>query len=75
MMLSIDVCLMPNCFLFEEFSLHYALCDFDSILLHCITLFICQSIDREQNFDVTFANPLSLKNPAYATGYDSILPP
>ena len=44
---------MLNCFLVEKFSLHYALCDFDSILLHCTKLFIRQSIDREQIFDVT----------------------
>ena len=52
----IDVCLMLNCFLFEKFYLHYALCDFDSILLHCTKLFIRQNIDREQIFDVTFEN-------------------
>ena len=45
---------MLNCFLFEKFYLHYALCDFDSILLHYAKLFIRQSIDREQIFDVTF---------------------
>ena len=56
-MLTIDVCLMLNCFLFEKFYLHYALCDFDSILLHCTKLFIRQSIDREQIFDVTFWPP------------------
>ena len=66
MMLTIDVCLVLNCFLFEKFYLHYALCDFDSIVLHCTELFIRQSIDREQIFDVTFQNP-PLKNPAYAT--------
>ena len=54
MMLTIEVCLVLNCFLFEKFYLHYALCDFDSILLHCTELFIRQSIDREQIFDVTF---------------------
>ena len=32
MMLSIDVRLALNCFLFEKFYLHCALCDFDSIL-------------------------------------------
>ena len=32
MMLSIDVFLMLDCFLFENFYLHYALYDFDSIL-------------------------------------------
>ena len=32
MMLSIDVRLGLNCFLFEKFYLHCALCDFDSIL-------------------------------------------
>ena len=57
---------MLNCLLFEKFDLHYALCHVDSILLHYAKLFIRQSIDREQNFDVTFKNPL-LKNPAYAT--------
>ena len=57
MMLTIDVCLVLNCFLFEKFYLHYALCDFDSIVLHCTELFICQSVDREQIFDVTFQNP------------------
>ena len=57
MMLTIDVCLVINCFLFEKFYLHYALSDFDSILLHCNKLFIRQSIDREQIFDVTFQNP------------------
>ena len=66
MMLTIDVCLVLNCFLFEKFYLHYALCDFDSILLHCTELFIRQSIDREQIFGATFQNP-PLKNPAYAT--------
>ena len=57
MMLTVDVCLMLNCFLVEKFYLHYAVCDFDSILLHCTKLFIRQSIDREKNFDVTFENP------------------
>ena len=33
--LTVDVCLMFNCFLFEKFYLHYAPCDFDSILCHC----------------------------------------
>ena len=71
MMLNIiDVCLMLNCFLVEKFYLHYALCDFDSILLHCTKLFIRQSIDREQIFDVTFEPP-PLKNSAYATGSQS----
>ena len=58
---------MLNCFLVEKFYLRYALCDFDSIWLHCTNLFIRQSIDREKNFDVTYENP-PLKNPAYATG-------
>ena len=53
MMLTVDACLMLNCFLVEKFYLHY----FDSILLHCTKLFIRQSIDREKNFDVTFENP------------------
>ena len=66
MVLTIGVCLMLNCFLFEKFYLHYALCDFDSILCHCTKLFIRQSIDREQIFDVTFQNPL-LNSSAYAT--------
>ena len=57
---------MLNCVLVEKFYLHYALCDFDSILLHCTKLFIRQSIDREQIFDVTFEKP-PLKNPAYVT--------
>ena len=57
MMLTVDECLMPNCFLFEKFYLHYALCDFDSILLHYPKLFIRQSIDREKIFDVTFEPP------------------
>ena len=57
MMFTTDVCLMLNCFLFEKFYLHYALCDFDSILLHYAKLFIRQSIDREQIFDVTFGTP------------------
>ena len=69
MMLTTDVCLMLNCFLFEKFYLHYALCGFDSILLHYAKLFIRQSIDHEQIFDVTFENP-PLKNPAYATVND-----
>ena len=51
------VCLMLNCFVFEKSYLHYALCDFDSILLHCTKLFICQSIDCEQIFYVTFEPP------------------
>ena len=66
MMLTVDVCLMLNCFLVEKFYLHYAVCDFDSILLHCTKLFIRQSIDREKIFDVTLEPP-PLKNPAYAT--------
>ena len=57
MMLTIDVCLVLNCFLFEKFYLHYALYDFDSIVLHCTELFIRQSVDREQIFDVTFQPP------------------
>ena len=65
MMLTIDICLMLNCFLFKKFYLHYALCDFDSILLRCTKLFIRHSIDREQIFDVTFEPP-PMKNPAYA---------
>ena len=32
MILTIDVCLMLNCFLLEKFYLHYAMCDFDFIL-------------------------------------------
>ena len=48
---------MLNCFLFEKFYLHYALCDFDSIWLHYAKLLIRQSIDREKIFDVTFQNP------------------
>ena len=60
---------MLNCFLVEKFYLHYAVCDFDFILLHCTKLFIRQSIHREKNFDVTFKNP-PLKNPAYATVRD-----
>ena len=60
---------MLNCFLVEKFYLHYAVYDFDSILLHCTKLFIRQSIDREKNFDVTFETPPPLKNPAYATDY------
>ena len=67
-MLTTDVCLMLNCFLFEKFYLHYALCGFDSILSHYAKLFIRQSIDREQIYDVTFEPPPPpLKNPAYAT--------
>ena len=57
MMLTIDGCLMINCFLVKKFYLHYTLCDFDSILLHYTTLFIRQSVDRKQIFDVTFENP------------------
>ena len=74
MMFTTDVCLMLNCFLFEKFYLHYALCDFDSILLHYAKLFIRQSIpvDHEQIFDVTFeTTPPPLKNPAYATVPDA----
>ena len=48
MMLTIDVCLVLNCFLFEKFYLHYALRD---------ELFIRQSIDHKQIFDVTFETP------------------
>ena len=55
MMLTADVCRMLNCFLFEKFYLHYALCDFDSILCHCTKLFIHQSIHREQIFNITFS--------------------
>ena len=62
MMLTIDICLMLNCLLFEKFYLHYALCDFDSILLHYAKLFIRQSINSEQIFDVTFENPLIEKS-------------
>ena len=57
MMLTVYVSLMLNCFLVEKFYLHYAVCDFDSILLHCTKLFIRQSIDCEKIFDVTFENP------------------
>ena len=53
-MSTIVVRLVLNCFLFEKFYLHYALCDFDSIWLHCTKLFVRQSTDREQIFDVTF---------------------
>ena len=48
---------MLNCLLFEKFDLHYALCHFDSILLHYAKLFIRQSIDREKIFDITFETP------------------
>ena len=48
---------MLNCFLVEKIYLHYAVCDFDSILLHYTKLFIRQSIDREHIFDVTFETP------------------
>ena len=66
-MLTIDVCLTLNFFLFQKLYLHYSMCDFDSILLHYAKLFIRLSIDREQIFDVTFEPPPPLKNPAYAT--------
>ena len=56
MMLTIDGCLMINCFLVKKFYLHDALCDFDSILLHDTKLFIRPSVDCEQIFDVTFEN-------------------
>ena len=42
MMLTVDVRLMLNCFLVEKYLLHYAVCDFDFILLHCTKLFIRQ---------------------------------
>ena len=58
MMFAIVVCLMLNYFLVKKFYLHHALCDFDSILLYCTKLFIRQSKDREQIFDVTFEPPL-----------------
>ena len=63
---------MLNCLLFEKIDLQYALCHFDSILLHYAKLFIRQSIDREQIFDVTFENP-PLKHPAYATAPEQLL--
>ena len=69
MMLTIDVCLMLDCFLVEKLYLHYALCNFDSILLHCTKLFIRQSIDHEQIFEVTFETSPPLKNPAYSTDW------
>ena len=72
MMLTVDVCLILNCFLVEKFYLHYAVCDFDSILLHCTKLFIRQSIDSEKIFGVTFETP-PLKNPAYATVTDTTI--
>ena len=62
MLTIIDVCLMLNCIWFEKIYLHYALWDFDSILLHCTKLFIRQSIDREQIFDVTFETPPTEKS-------------
>ena len=66
MMLTIDVCLMLNCFLVEKFYLHYALCDLDSILLHCTTVFIRQSMNK---FLLSLLTPPPpLKNPAYAIG-------
>ena len=52
---------MLNSFLFEKFYLHYALCGFDSMLLHCSKLFIRQSINREQIFDVTFEPPTPIE--------------
>ena len=59
---------MLNCFWFEKFHLHFALCDFDIILWQGTKLFICQSTDREQIFDVIFdPPPPPLKNHAYAT--------
>ena len=61
MLTIIDVCLMLN-FLLEKFYLLYAQCDFDSIMLHCTKLFIRQSINREQIFDVTFETPLIVKS-------------
>ena len=58
---------MLNRFLFENFYLHYALYDFDSILWHCTKLFICQSIDHE-HFDVIFEPPPPpIEKPAFAT--------
>ena len=55
--LIVDVSLMLNCFLFDKFYLHYALCDLGSIYWHCTKLFICQSIDRKQIMDVIFDPP------------------
>ena len=65
-MSTIDVCRMLNCFFFEKFYLHYALCDFDSILWHCTKLLIRQSIDRGQILMSFLKSPLPLKNPACA---------
>ena len=65
---------MLNCLLFEKFDLHYALRHFDSILLLYAKLFIRQSIDREQIFDLTFETPPPpLKNSAYATSLDVLM--
>ena len=71
MMLTVDVCLMLNCFLVEKLYLHYALCGFDSILLHCTKLFIRQSIHCEKIFDVTFEIPHCkiLRTPLLVTIY------
>ena len=56
MMLIIDVRLIV--FLFKKlYFIALRMYDFDSILLHCTKLFIRQSINRDQIFDVTFKPP------------------
>ena len=68
MLAIIDVCSMPNCFLFDKFYLHYALCDFDSILLLYIALsYLFAKAQIANKFLTSLLKTLSLKNSAYAT--------
>ena len=68
---------MLDCFFFEKFCLHNALGDFESISWDCTKLSICQSIDCEQIFDVTFEPPPPppywkiLRTPLVRTGHSS----
>ena len=67
MMLTVNVCLMLNCFLVEKFYFHYALCDFDSILLHCTTVsYLFAKVQIAKKILMSLLNS-PLKSPAYAT--------
>ena len=57
MMLSTDVCLMLDCFLFEKFYLYYALWTLISFCDTALSYLFAEVWIAKQIFDVTFETP------------------
>ena len=73
MMLTIDVWLMLNCFLFKKFYLHYALCHFIPSCYIALSYLFTKVYIANKFLMSLFKPPPPLKNPAYATDQNTNL--